>query len=160
MAVTGDFAELAALRAKLARVGQDGLKRVSKQVAIEAQALVTDSFARGVSPDGVAWAPLKVRAGQPLRDTGRLLASLTPQDTGSGFVISTDVVYAALHQQGGTIRTKRKRALYSAKAGRFFGVSVTIPARPFLPTGDTLPASWVGPLTETIDEALEAFFGP
>jgi phage gpG-like protein len=157
MPVTGDFAELAKLQRQLRRLGTEGMRRVSKQVSLEAQSLVTEGFASGVSPSGSAWAPVR-RGGQPLRDTGRLLASLIPKDTGKGFVLSTNVAYAAVHQYGATVQAKRVHSLGTPQRG-FFGVKVTIPPRPFLPSEDaTLPARWQARFDETAREAIDLFF--
>jgi phage gpG-like protein len=47
--------------------------------------------------------------------------------------VGTNVIYAAIHQFGGTIRPKSKRALRFRMGGRLFTLSkVSIPARPFL----------------------------
>lgn len=64
-----------------------------------------------------AWAGLKVRAGQPLRDTGRLMNSMGRHVSSDKVQVGTNVVYAAIHNFGG-------------QAGR--GRKVTIPARPFM----------------------------
>lgn len=157
-AVTGDFTQLALLQSQLARIGSEGVKRVAKQVGLECKALVAEGFSRGVSPSGQAWAPVR-RGGQPLRDTGRLASSITLNDTGAGFTVGTNVSYAAVHQYGATIHAKGKRGLYSPKLRQFFGKTVTIPARPFLPEGDSLPATWATRLDEAALDALEAFFG-
>ncbi len=158
MPTTGDFAELKALQRLLPRLGGEGRRRVSKQLALEAKDLVSEGFARGVSPAGVAWPPVR-RGGQPLRDTGRLAASIMAQDNGKGFVLSTNVAYADVHQRGAVITVKKARSLYSPKLRQFFGKSVTIPARPFFPEGDSLPAAWTVRLDEAAQDALDAFFG-
>lgn len=158
MPVTGDHAALAKLRRQLARLGTEGAKRVSTQCAAEAQLLVAEGFQRSVSPSGQAWAPV-TRGGQPLRDTGRLAASVVAKPTGRGFAVGTGVVYAPTHQFGATVRAKRVRSLGTPKKG-FFGASVTIPARPFLPDDSApLPAPWQARIDEAAREALDLFFG-
>lgn len=159
MPVTGDFTELRALKAKFDKVPTEVKKRVSKQVALEAKALVAEGFARGVSPSGQAWPALRSRAGQPLRDTGRLASSIVVTDVGSGFALGTNVPYAAVHQYGATIAAKQARSLYSPRLRQFFGKTVTIPARPFFPDGDSIPGPWEARLAEAAEEALEVFFG-
>ena len=158
MPVTGDFAALAAIQRKLETIGREGAKRVAKQVALEAKALTAEGFTRGVAPSGQAWAPLKTRSGQPLRDSGRLASSITLEQTALGFTLSTSVAYADVHQRGATITAKKAKSLYSPALRVFFGKTVTIPARPFLPEGD-LPAAWDARLTEAAEEAVEALFG-
>ena len=91
------------------------------------------------SPYGEQWQPLKSRKGEPLRDTGRLLASLTYSVGGSGdsqFVdVGTNVKYAPIHQYGAIIGR-------ASKAGPS---RIVIPARPYLPIKNddvTLPEAW------------------
>lgn len=76
----------------------------------------TEVFAKGQSPDGVTWPPLKHprlrTAGNdlPLRDTGLLMSSLTGGSkgkvsrlNGSTLVWGTNIEHAAIHQHGGTV---------------------------------------------------------
>lgn len=158
MPVTGDYAALARLSKRLQRLGSEGTLRIAAQVAQETRLLAAETFQRGVSPDGQAWAPLRVRSGQPLRDSGRLATSLTVTYAGLTFTVGTNVGYAGVHQYGATVTVKNKRSLYSQKQRRFFGKTVTIPARPFLPTGTALPSAWQDRLNEAAAEALDLLF--
>ena len=54
-------------------------------------------------PPGKAWAPPKMRRGKPLRDTGRLLASVAWRASASDVVIGTPLKYAPTQQKGATI---------------------------------------------------------
>ncbi len=149
---------LAELQAKLkALASSKATKAISREVATEAGLLVSEGFQQGMSPDGKPWAPLVVRSGQPLRDTGRLAASVTIKDTGAGFTAGTNTVYAGVHQHGAVITAKRARQLYSAKLHIGFGKSVRIPARPFLPTGE-LPPAWVERIKEAVEDAMGVLF--
>lgn len=100
-------------------------------------------FKKTQSPYGEAWRPLKKRVGKPLRDTGRLLGSMTQKADREGVTVGTGVKYAAIHQFGG-------------KAGR--GRKVTIPARPFFPlTADgqtNLPLGW----EKSVVTRIKAYF--
>lgn len=158
MSASVEVKGLAELQQRLAQVA-DGkaTKAVSKQIAIEAQVLVGESFQKGQAPDGSPWAPPRFRNGQPLRDTGRLGASIIVTDTGSGFEVGTNVLYAGVHQHGAVITAKRARQLYSKKLGRGFGKSVKIPARPFLPV-DAPPGRWLDRFREAAEDTLEALF--
>ncbi len=151
----GNLAALEAHLKALRVLSRGGLKRVSRAVSEESKTLVDEGFARGIAPDGQAWRRLKTRAGQPLRDTRRLQSSLVPVDTGSGFRISTNLHYARVHQFGAVIRAKKARGLYSAKAKRFFGKIVKIPARPFLPREGTLPDRWAKGLNAAASDAID-----
>jgi phage gpG-like protein len=153
MPVSGDFGELARIRRQVATLPADGRRRVIKACAEEGRLLVEQGFEAGRAPSGAPWAPVR-RGGQPLRDTGRLLASLTPKVSSGGFVIETAVAYADVHQRGATISSKKKgRSLGTPKAG-WFGVRVTIPARPFLPE-DSLPGPWEVRLGEAASDAIQ-----
>ena len=120
-------------------------------------------FKTSTSPYGQAWAALKLRNGQPLRDTGRLRSSITYKSDGDGVTVGTNLRYAAIHQFGGVILPKNKPFLmFKTRDGRFFRMKkVTIPARPFFPITDggetVLPASYQRTVIERIQQhfALE-----
>ena len=99
-------------------------------------------FHTGADPYGRPWKPLTSRQGQPLRDTGRLMNSVTCQVQGNTVVIGTNVKYAPPHQFGATIVPKTKPALKFMVNGRWVSVKkVTIPARPMFPLNG-LPPLW------------------
>lgn len=100
-------------------------------VAGTMQSAVEQNFAVGGRP---RWLPLRSgRAGQVLQDTGNLRGSIQ-QASGKDFAqVGTNVKYAPIHQFGGTIRAKNKKALTFQIGGQWISKkSVTIPARPFL----------------------------
>lgn len=76
---------------------------------------VKDRFATGTDPKGVKWKPLKharPRGGnQPLRDTGRLMASFQSRYDGDGFEVSTVYPGAGLHNFGGVVRPTKAKYL-------------------------------------------------
>jgi len=154
--VSGDFGALAKIQGQIAHLPTEGKIRVIRACAQEGRLLVEEGFEAGKAPSGAPWAPVR-RGGQPLRDTGRLLASLTPKVSAAGFAIESTVAYAGVHQYGATVTAKKGRSLGTPKAG-WFGVKVVIPARPFLPDGNALPGPWETRLTEAAEDALDAFF--
>jgi phage virion morphogenesis protein len=119
-------------------------------------------FKLGIDPWGSPWAALKIRKGQPLRDTGRLNRSIVANPDAKGVTIGTNVQGARVHQFGATIEPKKKngRLVFPGPGGRLiFAKKVTIPARPFMPlkkgfTTAQLPASWSADITN----ALRAYF--
>ena len=124
----------------------DRTKRGEEVPAILAQIVVSgvkQNFIRQEDPDtGKRWAPIKHRAGIPLRDRGRLMRSIHAQKRGRGYSatinVGTNVIYAATHQFGDPSR-KPKNA--SRLIFKVFGVTVaakevSIPARPFMPLTD------------------------
>lgn len=84
-----------------------------KEVALDS---IRQTFTAGGRPE--SWQPLKYRVGTPLILTGRLRASITGEVQGSSVVLGTNLVYAAIHQFGGT--------------GTWGKTPVTIPARPYM----------------------------
>ena len=76
---------------------------------------VKDRFATGTDPKGVKWRPLKharPRGGnQPLRDTGRLMASFASRYDGDSFEVSTVYPGAGLHNFGGVVRPTKAKFL-------------------------------------------------
>ena len=101
------------------------------------RAMLTDikmNFRREHAPDGTPWAPLKIRTGKILSDTGRLKNSFSHKAGDDEVEVGTNVLYAALQNFGGTIRPKKAKALaFPGKNGTtIFAKKVTIPARPFI----------------------------
>lgn len=118
-------------------------------------------FKLGVDPWSSPWAALKIRKGQPLRDTGRLNRSITSNPDKTGVTIGTNVKHAAVHQFGATIMAKPgKRLVFPGPGGALvFAKKVTIPARPFMPLKKganvvALPPAWSADVTR----ALRAYF--
>lgn len=118
-------------------------------------------FKLGIDPWANPWAKLKIRKGQPLRDTGRLQRSIVSNPDSTGVTVGTNVDHAAVHQFGMTITPKTaKRLVFPGPGGRMiFAKKVTIPARPFMPLKKgqnvvALPPSWSADVTR----ALRAYF--
>ncbi|MBW7968120.1 phage virion morphogenesis protein [Bradyrhizobium sp. BR 10289] len=122
------------------------------------QALITsthDRWERSVAPDGSPWPPsLRVIAhgGKTLILSSRLFRSVTANASRNGVEVGTNVVYAAIHQFGGTIQKAARTAVLHFKTNKRTGVSrfakpgkadrarkaeigahsIDMPARPFL----------------------------
>lgn len=84
------------------------------------------------SPDGEPWKPN--RAGTSiLLQQGHLLGSIAHKVSGDQVSWGSNLVYAAIHQLGGTIRPKSaKRLVFRIGNQTIFAKEVTIPARPYL----------------------------
>ena len=99
------------------------------------EALVSSTiqhFVEGKGPDGEDWKPSERSArdgGKPLSDTGRLRQSIEYATAPDSVMVGTNVIYARIHQLGGEIRPKNKKAL---KVGGRLVSKVTMPARPYL----------------------------
>lgn len=93
-------------------------------------------FENQASPEGVPWLPSMraiVQSGETLRDTGRLMNSLTYIPLPEGVEWGTNVIYAATHQLGATIRARNAEFLkFKTAYGWRQAKEVKIPARPFL----------------------------
>lgn len=119
------------------------MKRLSLVLVADTK---TEVFAKGQSPDGAAWAPLKfprVRtAGNdlPLRDTGILMNSLTgigqganhhvERLNGSTLVWGTNAEHALIHQKGGVVKPKGDRkflAIPATKEAKYVGSPLRFP---------------------------------
>lgn len=84
-----------------------------KTISEDMLAAVHENFAREGRP---RWVPI-TRAGEILRDSGRLYTSIDADYDNDEAVVGTNVVYARIHNEGGitrphVIRAKNKRALY------------------------------------------------
>lgn len=85
------------------------------RIKINAVVEVKRRFDNSLDPDDRPWAPLLFArprgAGKPLRDTGRLMASIQATVQGPEFTQGTNLEYAALHQYGGTVTPKKAKML-------------------------------------------------
>ncbi len=147
-------------------------------------------FETKTAPDGQPWRPLAPRTARErakrgrspadiLRDSGRLYQSLTYQVNASGSTASVEwgsnVVYAAIHQFGGTIdvgeRTQKIYQAYDAKNDfydprfrkkaksnfertvKVKAHKITIPARPYLGINDADREAIIEMVDATIAQA-------
>lgn len=101
-------------------------RRVLPAVAQMAVSDVKKNFAEGHAPDGTPWRPLahgrpgRPAGAKPLRDTGVLLASIAGRAVDAGVAVGSNLAYARLHQEGGTVAPKR---------GKFLAIPLTKEAR-------------------------------
>jgi phage virion morphogenesis protein len=112
-------------------------------------------FELEITPDGSPWPP-SIRAmmssGKTLTDIGTLRGSMVAEASDTGVAVGSNTIYAAIHQLGGTIKSKTSKGLRFRIGGNWITKqSVTIPARPFLGLNDedatgieALAANWVG----------------
>ena len=145
-AVRDKLAKLAGIRreAILKLLGQLTEQQVKRRIASEKRA-----------PDGTAWKPnhertsILVRSGL-LRDSiHHAVESDTTVRVGSG------LVYAAIHQTGGTITPKNGRALVFFSGGKtVFAKKVTLPARPYLGYSSENQAQVERHLIKLVEQAM------
>jgi len=169
-------AQLRELRKQLQRAasaGPEGLKQ--HMLAAAAQAALTQvqmGFRTSTAPDGTPWAPLQVRVGKPLRDTGRLANSFSARATASGIEVGTNVAdkIVVTHQEGRVIKPISAKAMHFpipgtiGKRGRrgipswVFAKKVTVPARPMVPTDGKLTPKWMDACNAAADRAAKIYF--
>ena len=120
---------------RLARGSQD-LNPAMRSIAAYMLFATQLRFERGVGPNGKKWKPsMRGRSGgQTLVNTARLLKSLTTHSSANQAEVGTNVLYAAIHQTGGTITPNKAKALvFKLPNGKVVHTKkVTMPARPFL----------------------------
>jgi phage virion morphogenesis protein len=131
------------VRALLARLGAaaDDLAPAMKRVGAAIEADTGRRFEEGAGPGGTRWPPslrATLQGGRTLVDRGRLSDSITYEAGARSVRVGTNVIYAAIHQFGGTIRAKGGGRLgFRLADGGFRSPSrVSIPARPFLGIDD------------------------
>ena len=113
-------------------------------------------FQAGRDPYGNAWLPLRSRRGRPLRDTGRLMNSITYQVQGETLTVGTNVAYAPTHQFGATISARTKPFLHFVVNGRHVQVrQVKIPARPMFPLSG-VPKAWQEDMIAEVNDFIAA----
>lgn len=113
-------------------------------------------FESETDPEGNPWPP-SIRAlaegGRTLTDSAALVNSQTYLADDESVEVGTDMIYAAIHQLGGTIRPVVADKLVFTIGGQFVSVDeVTIPKRSFLGIDDDdeagiidLAETWVDP---------------
>lgn len=130
-----DPAELKAIQDKLEAFANRRplMERIGRVMKTDVQM----NFRKGQTPDGQRWAPLKIRTGQPLRLTRRLMSSYDFEANDDEVVVGTNYTKVALtHHFGATIKAKPgKRLRFQGPGGWIFAKKVTIPARPALGLG-------------------------
>jgi phage gpG-like protein len=157
----GEFAELNRWADKISRT-PDALPILSQQLAEETVELVRDGFATARDPYGRTWAPLVMRAGRPLSDTGALRASWHTKRAGAqGFAVASSRNYAAYHQLGTGIHGPRRERIRPIRGkalklpGGVYLYSVAgSPPRKMVPDPGHLPEPW---RRRYIDVAHEVF---
>ncbi|MFC3074683.1 phage virion morphogenesis protein [Shinella pollutisoli] len=117
-------------------------------------------FVRQTDPDGAAWAALDPEYAQGKRNTriltesGRLRDSINSRPGPREVRVGTNVIYAAIHQFGGTIKPKNASHLWFRFGGALVRAdSVTLPARPYL----GISADDETMIAETIIDFLERY---
>lgn len=100
-------------------------------------------FISQTSPEGQPWAAhnpdykATKRNSRILTESGRLRDSINDQAGNDWARVGTNVVYAAIHQLGGTIVPKAASHLvFRLASGLVLAKSVTLPARPYLGISD------------------------
>lgn len=137
MSLSGDFSALAALIHSFEKASDPSVfGKLSAALSAEALQLVQAGFASQSDPYGAAWAPLKVRDGMILQDTGRLRGSVTSSSGNNEVRLRVTAAYGAFHQRG----TSR------------------MPKRQILPNDGDLPAEWRSAFTEATTELIHHLF--
>lgn len=153
--ITVTLDEISPVLARMARAAAD-LTPAMDRIGAEIEASIETRFKRGEGPGREAWRPSRrvlERGGQTLRDSGRLADSIVRRVGPRQVEVGTNVIYAAIHQFGGTIRPKRaaRLAFTAPDGGAVFARQVTIPARPFM----GIDADDVSVIAETLTAYFE-----
>jgi phage gpG-like protein len=107
------------------------------------------------SPDGEPWKPNR-RGGSILFLEGHLNSSIAHEVGRDDVSWGSNLVYAAIHQTGGTITAKNGKSLHFQIGNQhFFPKSVTLPARPFLGLSDDNKTEVVDALNDWIGTQLQ-----
>lgn len=97
---------------------------------------ILNRFETETGPGGIPWQQsirAREQGGQTLTDSARLRTSFTHRPAPTSVEAGTNVVYAAIHQKGGTIRPKTANHLVFKIGDRFVSTDkVEIPPRPIV----------------------------
>ncbi|MCY1648180.1 phage virion morphogenesis protein [Caulobacter sp. SL161] len=130
-----DLGVTSGLRRMQARA--DDLRPVLADIGAELESSTVKRFVTNVAPDGVPWPPSARAKEKPLTRTlvltGDLRDSIHYVVESDAVEVGSALVYAGIHQVGGTITAKGKALAFTLFNGAFVMTkSVTIPARPYL----------------------------
>ena len=90
-------------------------------------------LAGGPSPDGAAWAPNLENRRPILHRSGTLARSIDYAVQGMQAIVGSGLIYAAIHQFGGTILPKSaERLAFWIGNRQVFARKVTMPPRPYI----------------------------
>lgn len=100
----------------MAGLSRPQFQRVLPVVAQMAVSDVKKNFAGGHAPNGAPWKALahgrpSGGSAKPLRDKGLLMASVTGRAITDGVAVGSNLAYARLHNEGGTVTAKRTKFL-------------------------------------------------
>lgn len=88
----------------------------------------------GASYRPTPWKPKRDGTPSILQKSTMMAKSFHLEVSGDSATVSNSTIYAAIHQLGGVIRPKNKKALRFFSGGKWWMVKqVTMPARPFFP---------------------------
>lgn len=130
----------AAIDARLAALAaaNGDLSDLMDGIGLYLESSTIERFDTETAPDGSKWTPsrrAREQGGKTLTDSARLKSSIAHRSSATEAEVGTNLIYARIHQMGGTIRPKNGDYLTSALPGGlgFRRVSeVIMPARPFL----------------------------
>jgi phage gpG-like protein len=163
---TGDFAELNAYSARLAKL-PNAHRIIAKNLAEETIDLIREGFEHSKDPYGKPWSYPIFRDGRPLQDTGGLKSSWKRRYNTRLFSVSSTKVYARYLQEGtGLYGPKRKRITPTSKKalfiaarripmkGMFFSSVRGIRPRKMVPKDGYLPRRWRLRYIETANDVI------
>jgi hypothetical protein len=163
---TGDFASLAKFQRKVERT-PSALVTVSEQLAEETVDLARECIEKSTDPYGKAYAPLVLRDGNPLEDTGGMKAAFfRVRADGHGFTVGNSKAYFKYHQRGTgiygprgqRIEPKKAKFLRLGKTGKVARSVRGAPIRRMFPERGLLPAAWAERYRDTAQEVLTEIF--
>lgn len=134
----------AAIDARLAALAaaNGDLSELMDGIGLYLESSTIERFDTETAPDGSKWTPsrrAREQGGKTLTDRGQLKSSIAHRSSATEAEVGTNLIYARIHQMGGTIRPKNGEYLTVALPGGlgFRRVSeVIMPARPFLGLSD------------------------
>ncbi len=138
-----DIAELPGIERSLraAQARSLDLEPLMDQIGMAMETTTHERFEEERAPDGAPWTPTirkREEGGQILRQRGHLDNSITHKASADSVEIGSNLIYARIHQEGGTISAKGDGPLRFKLPGALgfrSAESVFIPARPFLGIG-------------------------
>lgn len=137
-AMTLDISQLVQLDQIIGRVSAAETRDLMERIGIVAENAISDNFEGEHDPDGNAWLPsyrARELGGKTLTDHGILANSIDGEATANSVERGSNLIYARIHNEGGTIKGNPKLKFNIPGLGFRTVDSVTMPKRQFVGWG-------------------------
>lgn len=135
--MTLDIRQLLKLDGMMGRIAAANTRELMERIGVVGENAISDNFEGEHDPDGIPWKPsFRARqGGKTLTDKGLLAGSVTSNADANSSEAGSNMIYARIHNDGGTISGNPKLKFSIPGLGFRSVESVTMPKRQFVGWG-------------------------